>query len=187
MIKRKIRSLFKKVYLSFINILNKCKINMLEENVTLGKHTVIGGGTVIKTTDGGKIIIEDNVTIEKNCFIYAQFGEIKIKKNSFIGRGSQIVAKQSIALGEDTLVSAYCIIRDANHNIKKDEKIKDQGHTTDSVIISKDVWLGSHVVVTAGSYIGEGAVVGVNAVVTKDVMPYTVVGGVPAKFIKERI
>ena len=52
--------------------------------------------------------------------------------------------------------------------------------------IGHDVWIGHGVTVTAGVTIGTGAVIGAGAVVTKDVAPYTVVGGVPARFIKRR-
>lgn len=186
MIRRKIQSLIKKISAKVISFVVKSKIYLLEENIIFGKNVVIGWGVVIRTTDKGKIVIGNNVAIEKNSYIYAQSGKIKIGSNGFIGNGSQIVAKESIVIGEDCFISAYSIIRDANHSIGKDEKIKDQGHVTDRIIIGKDVWLGSHAVVTAGCHIGEGSVVGANAVVTKDAMPYTVVGGVPAKFIKER-
>ena len=186
MIKRKIRSGIKKISASVVSFMVKSKIYLLEENITLGSNVVIGGGVVIKTTDGGKIIIEDNVSIERYCYIYAQQGTIKIGKESFIGMGSQIVAKKSIIIGKDSLVSANCVIRDANHRTKRDTFINKQGHIVESIDIEDDVWLGSHVVVTAGNRVGKGAVVGANAVVTKDVDPYTVVGGVPAKFIQDR-
>ncbi len=54
------------------------------------------------------------------------------------------------------------------------------------IIIGNDVWIGYEAVIMAEVKIGDGAIVGTRAVVTKDVMPYTVVGGVPAKQIKKR-
>jgi len=54
-----------------------------------------------------------------------------------------------------------------------------------SITIESDVWLGTGVVVLPGTRIGEGAVVGANSVVTKDVSPYTIVGGSPARLIRE--
>lgn len=54
------------------------------------------------------------------------------------------------------------------------------------IIIGNDVWIGYEAVVLAGVTIGDGAIVGTRAVVTKDVLPYTIVGGVPAKPIKKR-
>ena len=52
--------------------------------------------------------------------------------------------------------------------------------------IGTDVWIGSNAVILKGVTIGDGAIVAAGAVVTKDVQPYTIVGGVPAKFIKNR-
>lgn len=54
------------------------------------------------------------------------------------------------------------------------------------IIIGNDVWIGYEAVVLAGVTIGDGAVIGTRAVVTKDVPPYTIVGGVPAKPIRKR-
>ena len=54
------------------------------------------------------------------------------------------------------------------------------------IIIGNDVWIGYEAVILAGVSIGDGAIIGARAVVTKDVPPYTIVGGVPAKSIKKR-
>lgn len=54
------------------------------------------------------------------------------------------------------------------------------------IIIGNDVWIGYEAVILAGVSIGDGAIIGARAVVTKDVPPYTIVGGVPAKPIKKR-
>ena len=186
MIKRKIRSSIKKILFRITNNINHLKIYFLEENISFGKNVLIGKNVVIKTTDGGRIVIGDNVSIESNCYIYAQSAEIKIGENTFVGFGSQIMAKKSIEIGEDCLISAYCIIRDANHGISKNMPINSQPHDIKEIVIGNDVWLGTHSVVTAGCTIAQGTVVGANTVVTKDIEPYTIVGGVPAKFIKYR-
>ena len=54
------------------------------------------------------------------------------------------------------------------------------------IIIGNDVWIGYETVILAGVTIGDGAIIGARAVVTKDVPPYTIVGGVPAKPIRKR-
>ena len=53
-------------------------------------------------------------------------------------------------------------------------------------VVGNDVWIGYEAVILAGVKIGDGAIIGARAVVTKDVPPYTIVGGVPAKFIRKR-
>jgi acetyltransferase-like isoleucine patch superfamily enzyme len=64
--------------------------------------------------------------------------------------------------------------------------IKDQGISKARVRIEPDVWIGTKATVTSGVVIGEGAVVGANAVVTRDLPPYSVSVGVPARVIKDR-
>ena len=66
------------------------------------------------------------------------------------------------------------------------DKMKDAWDHTGDIVIGNDVWIGYEAVILAGVTIGDGAVIGSRAVVTKDVPPYTIVGGVPAKTIRRR-
>lgn len=161
-------------------------ILLRNEEITFASNVYLGKRTIVKTTDGGKVVIDANVSIEDDVVIYAQFGTIHIKKNTFIGKGSQIIAKEYIEIGEDSLLAAYVIIRDTNHGLKKDQLINKQEDTIKPIIIGNDVWIGSHSVITSGSNIANGAVVGANSVVTKEINSYVIVGGVPAKIIKQR-
>ena len=78
-------------------------------------------------------------------------------------------------------------MRSANHVfLDKYSLICDQGHERGDITIGNDVWIAAHVCVLPGVTIGDGAVCGAGAVVTKDVPPYSVVAGVPAKIIKMR-
>jgi acetyltransferase-like isoleucine patch superfamily enzyme len=96
-------------------------------------------------------------------------------------------AKGTIAIGNDVLIGPSVIIHSANHNWdRSDVPIRRQGHTGKKVTIEDDVWLGARVTVLPGVTVGKGAVVGAGAVVTRDVPPYAVVGGVPAKPIRFR-
>ncbi len=71
--------------------------------------------------------------------------------------------------------------------LNKNKLIKFQGHTERDIIIGDDVWIGYGAQIMSGVTIGRGAVVAAGAVVTKDIPPYEVWGGVPAKKIKERV
>ena len=68
------------------------------------------------------------------------------------------------------------------HGIWADKAWDNKGN----IVIGNDVWIGYEAVILAGVTIGDGAIIGARAVVTKDVPPYTIVGGVPAKFIRKR-
>lgn len=101
--------------------------------------------------------------------------------------GVIITTGGGIEIGDRTLIGYRTLISSANHVIPANKgRIFSSGHNPEKVIIENDVWIGGNCVITAGVRIGEGAVVAAGSVVTKDVSPFTIVGGVPAKFIKER-
>lgn len=66
------------------------------------------------------------------------------------------------------------------------KNVTDSWDNKGDIIIGNDVWIGYEAVIMAGVTIGDGAIIGARAVVTKDVSPYTIVGGIPAKFIRKR-
>lgn len=66
------------------------------------------------------------------------------------------------------------------------EKVTDSWDNKGDIVIGNDVWIGYEAVIMAGVTIGDGAIIGTRAVVTKDVPPYTIVGGVPARLIRKR-
>lgn len=68
----------------------------------------------------------------------------------------------------------------------KRENVADAWDNKGNIVIGNDVWIGYESVILAGVTIGDGAIIGTRAVVTKDVPPYTIVGGVPAKIIRKR-
>ena len=162
------------------------KLRLLGVNIRFGKDVAIGRMVKVQVTDGGHIVIGDGAAIQDFAVLCAGKGSIVIGDNTFIGMGSQLVSVECIRIGNDCLIAAYCIIRDANHRIGRGSVISRQGHDSAPIEIGDDVWLGAHVVVTAGSTIGTGAVIGANAVVTRDIPEYAVAVGVPAKIIKYR-
>lgn len=115
-------------------------------------------------------------------------------KHTYISRDSSINR-------EETLIGSFCSISDgvriglAQHPTNyfstssfcfDNLNLKDIGFIDNPCIIGNDVWIGSDVLIMGGLTIGDGAVLAAGAVVTKDVPPYAIVGGVPAKVIKYR-
>lgn len=94
----------------------------------------------------------------------------------------------NITLGNHVMLAPYVAIYTNTHeHAQIDIPMVMAGDTeTKPVILENNVWLGRNVVVLPGITIGEGAIVGANAVVTKNVAPYTIVGGIPAKEIRKR-
>lgn len=114
------------------------------------------------------IYLGNNVRITMDCCIWA-------------GESSKII------FGDNVLVGPGVKIMSTNHGIEKNgTPMVFQERVNEDINIGNDVWIGSNAVILKGVSIGDGAVVAAGAVVTKNILPYTIVGGVPAKHIKNR-
>lgn len=110
---------------------------------------------------------------------------IKIGCDSLIGEYSVIRGQGGVQIGDRVYTSPFTQIIAVNHVFDDPGRsFVEQGITAQGIIIEDDVWLGAGAIVTDGARIGKGAVIAAGAVVTGDVPPHTVVGGVPAKPIK---
>jgi len=99
-----------------------------------------------------------------------------------------ISAYGSLVIGNNVLIGHRVSILTSEHNFMSKEKIiRTQGIKPGAVKIGNDVWIGANATILSGLTIGDGAVIAAGAVVTRDVSPYSVVGGVPAKIITERV
>lgn len=111
---------------------------------------------------------------------------ISIGDNSGIGRDSFILAPEVVEIGENVMIGPQLIVYTANHGIARSAPMIDQPMVNAPVKIGNDVWIGVRATILPGVIIGDGAVISAGAVVTKNVEPYTIVGGIPAKKIRER-
>lgn len=114
-------------------------------------------------------------------------GSIRIGKDVRVNTGCTIVSYSKISIGDHTLIGEYVSIRDANHGTARDSLIKKQPHSSKPIIIGKDVWIGRGSCILPGVTIGDGAVIGANSVVTKDIPGNSIAVGSPASGISERI
>lgn len=126
-----------------------------------GTHIGIGRGARISSA----ITIGEYSGIGENCCLY---GEIHI--------------------GDHVLMASEVVIFTQNHNyMSRNLLILEQGTGEEKPVhIGNDVWIGRRAMIMPGVHIGDGAVIAAGGVITKDVPPYSVVGGVPAKVIKYR-
>ncbi|MBP5971303.1 acyltransferase [Brasilonema sp. CT11] len=138
--------------------------------------------------ENNRIYLNDKVAIERNVSIGClEDSYIEIDQETFIGPGVCIAGPGDIKIGKRCLIAANAGIYANNHNFADpNEPIKYQGITRKGIVIEDDCWLGHGVVVLDGVTIGEGSVIGAGAVVTKDIPPFSVAVGVPAKVIKSR-
>jgi len=108
--------------------------------------------------------------------------KIKIGKDTIIGENAVLDGRAVLSIGDHVDIATEVMIYNAQHDIN-DEKFK---AIQEDVIIEDYVFIGPRAIILPGVTIGKGAVVGAGAVVTKDVTPFKLVGGVPAKEIGER-
>jgi acetyltransferase-like isoleucine patch superfamily enzyme len=98
-----------------------------------------------------------------------------------------ITTSGGVVIGNRTLIGYRTQILSANHSIpNRGEPFPVSGDSFAKIFIENDVWIGANCIITAGVYIGEGAVIAAGSVVTKNVPAWSVYGGVPAKLIRMR-
>ncbi|MDW7695813.1 DapH/DapD/GlmU-related protein [Flammeovirgaceae bacterium SG7u.111] len=156
----------------FIDYSNRFNYSDLS-SILLSEGVHIGSGNVF-------FIIGENYADHRSALI--------IGKNTYIGELNNIRASGGkVIIGENCLISQQVSIIVANHKIEKHSPIQKQSWINKGdITIGDDVWIGCNSQILPGVTIGNGAVIAAGSVVTKDVQPYTVVGGVPANKIKTR-
>jgi acetyltransferase-like isoleucine patch superfamily enzyme len=148
-----------------INALSKNGI-IMGNNISINRNTIIECTGVIRNLGVG-LVIGNNVGIAQNCFIQVR-GEVIIGNNVIFGPGVSIFSENHVFSDVDI-------------------PIVDQGEVRKGVVIEDNVWIASGATILDGVRIGRDSVIAAGSVVNKDVLPYVVVGGVPAKIIKYRI
>ena len=116
---------------------------------------------------GGELIIGNNFSMNSNSQLGTSFGKIII--------------------GDDCAIAPNCVLRASNHTFDNvNIPFREQGHTYGEIMIEDDVWISSNCVITANTKIAKSSIIGAGSVVTKDVEPYSIMGGVPVKLIRKR-
>lgn len=135
-----------------------------------------------------QIFLDDRVAIKEGSRICCcnEKSKIIIGKNTTIGYHNFIFSSESIEIGDDCLIAPFVYIVDSDHQARRNMKINEQNNLTAPIKIGNDVWIASNVTILKGVQIGDGAVIAANSVVNRDVEPYTIVGGSPAKYIRKR-
>ena len=151
----------------------------LDENVYL--HACPTGIEIGRNS----IVMHGAILHVYNCRDLPQSG-IRIGQNCLIGEYSVIRGQGGVEIGDRVYTSPFTQIIAVNHVFDDPNRpFVDQGITAEGIVIEDDVWIGAGAIITDGVRVRKGAVVAAGAVVTKDVAAHTVVGGVPARPIKE--
>ncbi|HUD43922.1 MAG TPA: acyltransferase [Patescibacteria group bacterium] len=111
---------------------------------------------------------------------------IAIGKDSIIGENVVLDGRAKLTIGDHVDIASEVMIYNAEHNIESEHFAAAETVVNEPVSIEDYVFIGPRVIILPGVTIGKGAIVGAGAVVTKNVEPFQIVGGVPAKVIGER-
>jgi acetyltransferase-like isoleucine patch superfamily enzyme len=151
----------------------------LEHNVHL-KLTPLG-------TKYGSIKINENCELSRGTVIKTYGGDVRLQKNVFVGEYVIMYGHGGITIGDNTLIAMQTCIVSSNHTIPGiDELIRSKGDVLLPVNIGSDVWIGAGCKILGGITIGNGCVIGAGTIVNKDLPPYSISAGNPAKVIKYR-
>ena len=149
-----------------LNKLDRLPYGNPKRNKTFKKlFASMGENNIIK--EGFKCTFGFNISIGSNCLL---------------NFNTTILDSFKVIIGDRVLIAPNVVISSVTHNLNANER---SGQIGKRVVIENGAWICAGAIILPGVKIGEGAVVAAGAVVNKDVEPYTVVGGIPAKFIKK--
>jgi len=136
---------------------------------------------------GGEMVVGDGCILSEGVLLIPYGGSIRIGAGTYIGPYSALYGHGGLELGVNCLVASHCVLVPANHGFGEPSiAIKDQTPVLRGITIEDDVWLGTGTKVLDGVRIGRGTVVAAGAVVTRNLPPFVVAAGVPARAIGNR-
>ncbi len=175
----------------------------LGEYLLIASSLVRGGFLKLKFNSCGKLLraekgvrvlrynceisLGDKVNVHRHVKLsaYGNAGKkavLKIGNGVAVGDRTEIHAGDSVTIGDGTLIGWDCCIMDRDYH-----KLESETEVTAPVVIGNNVWIGCNTIILKGIKIGDGAVVAAGSVVTKDVPAGALVGGNPARVIKENV
>jgi carbonic anhydrase/acetyltransferase-like protein (isoleucine patch superfamily) len=143
----------------------QAELNASQGNIELGEQSSLGLFSLVESR-GDLVRIGARTAIGPFCILYGHGG---------------------LEIGNDCMIASHVVFIPENHRFDRlDVPMREQGGTRKGICVEDDVWLATQVVVLDGVRIGKGAVVGAGAVVTRDIPPYAIAHGVPARVISYR-
>ena len=160
----------------------------IPKKVFLGDRVVIGESCYFDVqVPESEIHLGDEVRLSRYCAIRSGPGSVYIDKGVLIASFNQLVGSGGLTIGKHTIIARNVLILCGTHSYEDPSMpIKFQASKVKMVDIGEDVWIGANVVIMPGVTIGNGSVIGAGSIVTKNISPYSVAIGGPAKVIKKR-
>jgi acetyltransferase-like isoleucine patch superfamily enzyme len=155
-----------------------------------GDHVYIAAHAQLhQDATGGSIELGDRVIVEEGCWLCTKQGAaIRIGRGTYLGGKTSISASVAdIQIGSGVLIAGSCGVYSYDHGTETDRPMGAQQLVSDGpVVIGDDVWIGRGASILSGVTIGTGCIIGAGAVVTHDIPPFSIAGGVPARVVGVR-
>lgn len=150
----------------------------------LGKGAIIRSSVRLDTFPYNQFHLGNYSVIEDFSVINNAVGDVTIGKETIIGVGNVIIGP--VEIGNNIMLAQHIVVSGLNHGYE-DVSLppRDQDVICKKILIEDNCWIGSNAVITAGVTIGKHSVVGAGSVITKDVPPYSVAAGNPARILKK--
>jgi acetyltransferase-like isoleucine patch superfamily enzyme len=159
-------------------------------SVRLGRNVYLDEGVYLHACPDG-IELGDDTCVMHNAELHVfNFRDlphafIRVGRGTFIGESVVIRGQGGVTIGDHVLIAPMVKVLAVNHNFTDTTRpVIDQGITGSGIVIGDGAWIGAGAAVLDGVRIGSGAVIGANAVVTRDIPPYAVAVGVPARIVR---
>ena len=155
--------------------------------ISLGNRAYIRSGANLECGENSSLVIGEKAVIERGADIRAyNDGNVRIGDRTFISSYTCLNGR-NVRIGKDCLIGHHCGIFANNHLFRDPQRpINQQGLSYQGIVIEDDCWLGSGVKILDGVTVGKGSVIGAGTIVTKNVAPYSVAMGVPARVVAHR-
>ena len=167
----------------------RARIVRRREDVRLHGMSFLGSRVELTAPRGsGRLVVGPWCWIGDGVALRSHVGRVTVGAKVVIGGGTTVNSYLDVSIGDGALIADDVHITDFDHRTDRiDVPIKDQGIVTSPVRIGPDVWLGRGVTVVRGVDIGRGSVIGAHSVVTRDIPPYSVAVGSPARVVRSRL
>jgi len=154
------------------------------ETVQIAEGCFIAPEARIFAEPGRTVVIGPGCSIAADAFVH---GPVVLAAGvSLNARVSLDGGAAGIHIGEGTRIATGATLYAFDHGLAPDRPVSEQPVTSRGIRVGADVWIGANAGVTDGVHVGDHAVIGMGAVVTRDVPPWAIVGGVPARVLGDR-
>jgi acetyltransferase-like isoleucine patch superfamily enzyme len=173
-----------------VAIENKVRLRFAD-HIHLGRNVYLDQGVYLHACPGGITIGQNSLVMHGSILHVYNFRNlphafIHIGRDSLVGELNVLRGQGGITIGDRVYTAPLVQILAVNHVYADPTRpMVEQGITAEGIVIEDDVWIGAGAIITDGVTVGKGAVVAAGAVVTQDVPSHTVVGGVPARVLKQ--